>query len=68
MTRARALFAAAEPAVAAAPASVRSGIRLACAAYLRILDRAEAVGGDVLGRRVGVRMRDWPAIAAAVRR
>jgi len=68
VTRARALFAAAEPAVAAAPASVRSGIRLACAAYLRILDRTDAAGGDVLGRRVGVRMRDWPAIAAAVRR
>jgi phytoene synthase len=68
VARARALFAAAEPAVAAAPASVRSGIRLACAAYLRILDRTDAVGGDVLRRRVGVRMRDWPAIAAAVRR
>jgi phytoene synthase len=66
--RARGLFAAAEPAVAAAPASVRSGIRLACAAYMRILDRAEAAGGDVLGRRMGVRVRDWPAIAAAVRR
>ena len=58
VARARALFAAAEPAVAAAPASVRSGIRLACAAYGRILDRAEAAGGDVLGRRVGVRARD----------
>ncbi len=68
VARARALFATAEPAVAAAPASVRSGIRLACAAYLRILDRTDAAGGDVLGRRVGVRMRDWPAIAAAVRR
>ena len=33
--RARALFAGAEPAVAAAPASVRPGIRLACALYLR---------------------------------
>ena len=33
VARARALFAAAEPAIAAAPASVRSGIRLACAAY-----------------------------------
>ncbi len=66
--RARSLFAAAEPAVAAAPRSVRAGIRLASAAYLRILDRAEAAGGDVLGRRVGVRVRDWPAIAAAGRR
>jgi phytoene synthase len=68
VARARALFAAAEPAVAAAPASVRSGARLACAAYGRILDRAEAAGGDVLGRRVGVRARDWPrVIVRAVR-
>jgi phytoene synthase len=68
IARARALFAAAEPAIAAAPSSARSGIRLACAAYLRILDRAEAAGGDVLGRRVGVRARDLPGILAAVRR
>jgi phytoene synthase len=68
VARARTLFAAAEPAIAAAPASVRSGIRLACAAYARILDRAEGVGGDVLGRRIGVRARDVPRILAAVRR
>jgi phytoene synthase len=68
VARARALFAAAEPAVAAAPASVRSGIRLACAAYGRILDRAEAAGGDVLGRGVGLRARDLPCVLAAVRR
>jgi phytoene synthase len=66
--RARALFAVAEPAIGAAPASVRSGIRLACAAYGRILDRVEAAGGDVLGRRVGVRARDVPAILVAGRR
>jgi phytoene synthase len=66
--RARTLFARAEPAVAATPARVRSGIRLACAAYLRILDRAEAAGGDVLGRSVGVRARDLPGILVAVRR
>ena len=58
VARAAALFAAAEPAVSAAPASVRNGIRLACSAYGRILDRAEAAGGDVLDRRVGVRVRD----------
>jgi 15-cis-phytoene synthase len=58
VARARALFAAAEPAVTAAPASVRNGIRMASAAYGRILDRAEAAGGDVLGRSVGVRVRD----------
>jgi phytoene synthase len=56
--RARSLFALAEPAIAAAPQRVRSGIRVACAAYLRILDRAEAAGGDVLHRRVGVQLRD----------
>jgi phytoene synthase len=66
--RARVLFTAVEPAVAAAPASVRSGIRLACAAYVRILDRAEAAGGDVVGRRIGVRASDLPRILVAVRR
>src|SRR5918992_4850557 len=60
IARARALFAAAEPAVAAAPRSVRTGIRLACGAYGRVLDRAEAAGGDVLARRVGVRAWDLP--------
>jgi phytoene synthase len=61
--RARELFASAEPAVAAAPGSVRSGIRMACAAYGRILDRAEAAGYDVLARRVGVRPWHVPGIA-----
>ena len=41
----------AEAAVEAAPASVRPGIRLACAIYLGVLDRVEAIGYDVLGRR-----------------
>jgi 15-cis-phytoene synthase len=68
VARARALFEAAEPAIAAAPRSVRSGIRLACAAYGRILDRAEAAGGDVLVRRVGIGARDLPRMVAAVRR
>ena len=68
VARARAMFSGAEPAVAAAPASVRSGIRLATAAYARILDRVDAVEGDVLGRRVGVRARDLPAILVAGRR
>jgi 15-cis-phytoene synthase len=68
VARARALFEAAEPAIAAAPRSVRSGIRLACAAYGRILDRAEAAGGDVLARRIGVGARDVPRVLAAVRR
>jgi phytoene synthase len=68
VARARALFAAAEPAVAAAPAPVRNGIRLACSAYGRILDRAEVAGGDVLGRRVGIGLRDLPQLVTAVRR
>jgi 15-cis-phytoene synthase len=68
VARARALFAVAEPAVSAAPATVRSGIRLASAAYGRILDRAEAAGGDVLSRRIGVRVTDLPRVLAAVRR
>jgi 15-cis-phytoene synthase len=62
VARARALFAAAEPAVLAAPASVRSGIRLACAAYLRILDRAEAARYDVLARGTGLRAWHLPGI------
>lgn len=61
--RARSLFAAAEPAVAAAPGSVRSGIRMAVAAYGRILDRAEAARFDVLARRVGLRPWHLPAVA-----
>ena len=69
VARARALFAAAEPAVAAAPASVRSGHPAGVARpTAAILDRAEAVGGDVLGRRVGLRARDLPGVLASVRR
>jgi 15-cis-phytoene synthase len=67
VARARALFAAAEPAVQAAPGSVRSGIRLACVAYGRVLDRAEAAGFDVLSRRVGLRLWDWPRVVAGAR-
>ena len=65
-TRSRAparLFAAAGPAVAAAPASVRPGIRLACAVYESVLDRVEAAGFDVLGRRMGVRVWRLPLLA-----
>jgi 15-cis-phytoene synthase len=66
VARARALFEVAEPAIAAAPRSVRSGIRLACRLYGRVLERAEAAGGDVFSRPVGVRVWDLPA--AMVRR
>jgi 15-cis-phytoene synthase len=66
--RARGLFASAEAAVAASPRSVRPGIRLACEAYRRVLDRVEASGFDVLGRRPGVRLGDVPRVVlAAVR-
>ena len=60
--RARRLFAAAAPAVAAAPAAVRPGVRLACAVYESVLDRVEAAGYDVLGRRMGVHLRRLPWI------
>jgi hypothetical protein len=41
---------------------VREGIRLAVAAYLRILDRAEAAGYDVLARGVGLRPWHLPGV------
>lgn len=61
--RARALFAAALPAIAAAPASVRPGVRFATGLYSRMLDRIEATGFDVLGRRPGVRVWHIPGAA-----
>jgi phytoene synthase len=63
IARARALFAAAPPAIAAAPASVRPGIRFAIGLYRRMLDRIEASGFDVLGRRAGVRIWHLPGAA-----
>jgi 15-cis-phytoene synthase len=69
VARARRLFAAAGPAIAATPATVRPGVRLACAVYESVLDRVEAVGYDVLGRRMGVRLRRLPVLAwGALRR
>jgi phytoene synthase len=62
--RARALFAEAEPAIAAAPASVRTGVRFAVAVYLAVLDRIERIEFDVLGRRTGV--RPWQLPGAAI--
>jgi 15-cis-phytoene synthase len=49
--RARALFAVTAPAVAATGGRVRPAIRLARAVYLRVLERIERGGYDVLGRR-----------------
>jgi phytoene synthase len=55
--------------VAAAPGSVRSGIRFAVAVYLRVLDRVERIDFDVLGRRTGVRPWQLPGAAlGALRR
>jgi phytoene synthase len=69
VSRARALFAAAEAGIAAAPPSVRPGIRLACAVYLGVLDRVEALGYDVLGKRPRVPAWQFPLVAiAALRR
>jgi 15-cis-phytoene synthase len=61
--RARRLFAAARPAIASAPASVRPGVRFATGLYLRMLGRIESVGFDVLGRRAGVRVWHLPGAA-----
>ncbi len=55
VARARALFAAAEPAVAAAPGLGPHRHPAGLRRLRAVLDRAEAAGGDVLGRRVGVR-------------
>jgi 15-cis-phytoene synthase len=60
--RARGLFAGAEEAVAAAPGPTRRGVRLACTAYLRVLDRVERI--DVLGRRAGLRAWMLPGVLA----
>jgi phytoene synthase len=62
--RARGLFAEAEPAIAAAPGSVRTGVRFAVAVYLRVLDGVERIDFDVLGRRTGV--RPWQLPGAAI--
>jgi 15-cis-phytoene synthase len=61
--RARGLFAAARPAIASAPASVRPGVRFATGLYSRMLDRVEKTGFDVLGRNTGVRVWHIPGAA-----
>jgi len=60
VARARELFASAAPAVASAPRSIRPGVRIAIGLYMRMLDRVEAAGFDVLRRPRGVRVRDLP--------
>jgi 15-cis-phytoene synthase len=60
VSRARELFACAAPAVTAAPRSIRPGVRIAVGLYVRMLDRVEAAGFDVLRRSRGVRVWDLP--------
>ncbi len=54
VARARELFAATASLPDALDPAVRPGMRLARAVYLRVLDRVEAIGFDVLGRRATV--------------
>jgi 15-cis-phytoene synthase len=60
VSRARELFASTAPAVTAAPRSIRPGVRIAIGLYVRMLDRVEAAGFDVLRRSRGVRVWDLP--------
>ena len=57
--RARGLFREGAPALAAVEPRVRPGMRMARGVYVRVLDRVESLGYDVLGRRAG------PAAVAA---
>lgn len=63
--RARRLFAESAAAVDRASPRVRPGMRLARGVYLCVLDRVEAIGFDVLGRRTG--LAPWEVGPAAVR-
>jgi phytoene synthase len=65
VARARRLFADSAAAVDDASPRVRSGMRLARGVYLRVLDRVEAIGFDVLGRRTG--LAPWEVGPAALR-
>jgi phytoene synthase len=60
VSRARELFASTAPAVTEAPRSIRPGVRIAIGLYVRMLDRVEAAGFDVLRRSRGVRVWDLP--------
>jgi 15-cis-phytoene synthase len=63
--RARELFTEGAPALAAVEPRVRPGMRMARAVYLRVLDRVEGLGYDVLGRRAG--LPPWQLGITAVR-
>ena len=62
--RARALFGEGAPALAAVEPRVRPGMRMARAVYMRILDRVEGLGYDVLARPAG--LPPWQLGAAAL--
>jgi phytoene synthase len=67
--RARRLFAETVEAEDHVPASMRRGMRVARAVYVRVLDRVERLGYDVLGRSTALGPQDLgPVIAAAVAR
>ena len=63
--RARGLFRDGAPALAAVEPSVRPGMRMARGVYVRVLDRVESLGYDVLGRRAG--LPPWQLGAAVLR-
>lgn len=65
VSRARVLFADTREAVDAVIPRVRPGMRLARAVYVRVLDRVESIGFDVLGRRAD--LQPWEAGTAAAR-
>ncbi|HZG48316.1 MAG TPA: phytoene/squalene synthase family protein [Thermoleophilaceae bacterium] len=60
--RARELFREGDAAVEVVTPDVRRGMRLAKGVYLRILDRAERLGFDVLRHRAG--LRPWELVGA----
>lgn len=64
VARARALFAQSAPALEAVAPAVRPGMRMARAVYLRVLDRVERLGYDVLGQRAS--LRPWELGYAAL--
>ena len=51
--------------MAAVEPRVRPGMRMARGVYVRVLDRVESLGYDVLGRRAG--LPPWQLGAAALR-
>ncbi|MGZ4278802.1 MAG: phytoene/squalene synthase family protein [Solirubrobacteraceae bacterium] len=66
VARARALFADTAGVAAGLAPRMRHGVAVARRVYVRVLDRVERNGYDVLGERV--RLRPWEAAGAALRR